>query len=177
MKLKSNGEKIFYPLGILNKCLGGLLVLLMLVLTVCLLYSRELFIVYIVSLTLCLYLCKFIFFPKPVCTVYPDRLAWEQIETMGGPVQKFSPVWPELEAFFLAERWVCCGRVHALKTILILVSKNGPVQEMENFCFLSAKDRRVLLTELKDRGLTELPFHTNNRVPNFLKKIWKYFPY
>lgn len=177
--MKRKGNELIFPFhqNIFNKFLGCLLVLGMLTLTLCLFHNRELLFIYILSMAVSLYVSALIFFPPPVCKIYPDRIAWKQVETTGKPAKKYSLLWPEVKAFYLAERLVYCGRGHAQKTVLFLVTGEYQTHKMQNFGFLSKKDQEILLTELKARGIAELPFRPEDSAKELIQKFEKYFPH
>lgn len=177
MKRKGNELIFSFHQNIFNKFLGCLLVLGMITLTVCLFHSRELLFIYILSMAVSIYFFTIIFFPPAVCKIYPDHIAWKQAETTGKPAKKYSLLWPEVKAFYLAERPVCYGRGYTLKTVLFLVTANYHSHKMQNFGFLSKTDREALLTELKARGLAELPFQAEDSAEELVQKFEKYFPH
>ncbi len=177
MKRKNNELIFSFHQNIFNKFLGCLLVLGMITLTLCLFHSRELLFIYILSMAVSIYFFTIIFFPPAVCKIYPDHIAWKQVETTGKPAKKYSLLWPEIKAFYLAERLVYCGRGHALKTVLFLVTANYRPHKMQNFGFLSKRDRKALLTELKVRGLAELPLQDEDSAKELIQKFEKHFPH
>ena len=126
MKRKDNELIFSFHQNIFNKFLGCLLVLGMITLTVCLFHNRELLFIYILSMAVSIYFFTIIFFSPAVCKIYPDHIEWEQVEaeTMGKSVQKYSLLWPNVKAFYLAERPVYYGRGYTLKTVLFLVTAN-----------------------------------------------------
>ncbi|WP_432635459.1 hypothetical protein [Candidatus Avelusimicrobium sp.] len=179
MKRKNNELIFSFHQNIFNKFLGCLLVLEMITLTLCLFHSRGLLLVYILSMAVSIYVFTLIFFSPAVCKIYPDHIEWEQVEaeTMEKSVQKYSLLWPNVKAFYLAERLVYCGRGNKLKTVLILVTGNFCSHKMQNFGFLSKKDREALLTELKARGVAELPFQAEDSAADLIKKFEEHFPH
>ena len=177
MKRKGNELIFSFHQNIFNKFLGCLLVLGMITLTVCLFHSRELLFIYILSMAVSIYIVAIIFFPPAVCKIYPDHITWKQVETTGEPAKKYSLLWPEVKAFYLAERPVYYGRGYTLKTVLFLVTANYRPHKMQNFGFLSKKDREALLTELKVRGIAELPFQAGDSAEELIQKFEKHFPH
>lgn len=179
MKRKGNELIFSFHQNIFNRFLGCLLVLGMITLTVCLFHSRELLFIYILSMAVSIYFFTLIFFSPAVCKIYPAHIEWEQVEaeTMGKSVQKYSLLWPEVKAFYLAERLVYCGRGNKLKTVLILVTGNFCSHKMQNFGFLSKKGREALLTELKVRGIAELPFQAGDSAEELIQKFEEHFPH
>jgi len=151
MKRKGNARIFSFHQNILNKFLGCLLALGMITLTVCLFHSRELLFIYILSMAASIYVFTLIFFSPAVCKIYPDHIEWEQVEaeTMGKSVQKYSLLWPNVKAFYLADRLVYCGRGYTLKTVLFLVTANYHSHKMQNFGFLSKKDREELIQKFE----------------------------
>ena len=177
MKCKGNELIFSFHQNIFNKFLGCLLVLGMITLTVCLFHSREVLFIYMLSMAVSIYFFTIIFFPPAVCKIYPDHIAWKQVETMGKPAKQYSLLWPEVKAFYLAERPVYYGRGYTVKTVLFLVTANYHSHKMQNFGFLSKKDREALLTELKVRGIAELPFQAGDSAEELIQKFEKHFPH
>ena len=177
MKRRDNELIFSFHQNIFNKFLGCLLALGMITLTLCLFHNRELLFIYILSMAVSIYFFTIIFFPPAVCKIYPDHIAWKQVETTGKPAKKYSLLWPNVKAFYLADRLVYCGRGNKLKTVLILVTGNFCSHKMQNFGFLSKKDREALLTELKVRGIAELPFQAGDSAEELIQKFEKHFPH
>lgn len=52
-----------------------------------------------------------------------------------------------------------------------MVTENYLSYKMQNFGFLSKKDRDSLLLELKARGIAELPFQAEDSAEELIKKF------
>lgn len=171
MKHKDNELIFSFHQNIFNKFLGYLLALGMIMLTLCLFHNRELLFIYILSMAVSIYFFTLIFFPPAVCKIYPDHIEWKQTEMTSTSTKNYRLLWSEVKGFYLAERLVYWKRNLTLKTVLFLVTENYHLYKIQNFGFLSKKDRDSLLLELKARGIAELPVQAEDSAEELLKKI------
>ena len=107
---------------------------------------------------------KNLFWPVPVCVLYPEKICTGKREFL----------WEQVQTCFLREEWRGSGKNRQLCDILVFVLKAGaPAERTAEFYLLGKADRAALKREIELRGILFAPPQTVD-LPfgmNFLKKI------
>lgn len=117
-----------------------------------------------------------IFFPKPVCVLYPEKIEWSRPAFIRARKERL--FWADAAGFFLKEEWIKQGKNSFLANVLVLTARSGvqtaPVT-IKHFFRLSKQNQLCLLQELQSRGLTRLPDVKDEKTPAFIKKLCSKF--